>query len=190
MEPTEKPCEQEDSEQDAIIAGESGRRSFLLDSLIAISGVAVSLILAIPLVRFSTYPLRQSSSEADWSDVGPVDEFSGLAEPVARTITIQRRDAWQTRTSQTAVYVLPAQAGEFRILSPVCPHLGCSIRWIGAQDRFICPCHNGTFDASGKLLAGPPRRSMDSLEAKVVSGMLKVRYKYFRQLVASKEETV
>ena len=82
----------------------------------------------------------------------------------------------------------PRRAGQFRILSPVCPHLGCSVRWITAQDHFVCPCHNGTFTAEGVRISGPPPRSMDTLDAKVVDGMLKVRYKYFRQLVAGKEE--
>jgi menaquinol-cytochrome c reductase iron-sulfur subunit len=167
---------------------EHERRSFLVGALLAISGAAVSLILAIPLVRFSTYPLRQSKAEGDWSDVGPVDELNKLTEPVAKTITVERRDAWQKTSAQTAVYVLPSQAGQFRILSPVCPHLGCSIRWINAQNKFICPCHNGTFSSQGEYLAGPPRRSMDSLDTKVVDGVLKVRYRYFRQLVSSKEE--
>jgi menaquinol-cytochrome c reductase iron-sulfur subunit len=182
MDITEKPCAENETSM------EPPRRSFLMGSLLAIIGGAVSLILAIPLVRFSMYPLRQSGEDADWSDVGPVDEFTGLKEPVARTITIERRDAWRSTSSQTAVYVLPAQAGQFRILSPVCPHLGCSIRWINAQNRFICPCHNGTFTAEGEYISGPPRRSMDALDAKVADGVLKVRYKSFRQLIAAKEE--
>jgi menaquinol-cytochrome c reductase iron-sulfur subunit len=179
-----------DTSREVVLPAEEPppRRSFLVGSLLTISGAAVSLILAIPLVRFSTYPLRQSGAEADWSDVGPVDEFTGLKEPVAKTITVERRDAWQTASSQTAVYVLPPQSGQFRILSPVCPHLGCSVRWIAAQDHFVCPCHNGTFTAEGVRLSGPPPRSMDTLDTKVVDGMLKVRYKYFRQLVAGKEE--
>jgi menaquinol-cytochrome c reductase iron-sulfur subunit len=181
MDTTEKPCAENEA------STEPPRRSFLLGSLLTMIGGAVSLILAIPLVRFSTYPLRQSREDADWSDVGPVDEFTGLKEPVAKTIMVERRDAWRSTSSQTAVYVLPAQSGQFRILSPVCPHLGCSIRWIDAQNKFICPCHGGTFTAVGEYVSGPPRRSMDALDTKVVDGVLKVRYKSFRQLVATKE---
>ena len=182
MNTEDKPCAEIDP------ATEAGRRSFLVGSLLTIGGAAVSLLLAIPLVRFSTYPLRQSAAEGDWSDVGPVDEFTSLTDPVAKTIAVERKDAWQSTSTQTAIYVLPAQAGQFRILSPVCPHLGCSIRWIDTQKKFICPCHGGTFSPQGEYLAGPPRRSMDSLEAKVVDGVLKVRYKQFRQLIANKEE--
>jgi menaquinol-cytochrome c reductase iron-sulfur subunit len=164
-----------------------GRRSFL-GALLAIGGAAVSLVLAIPLVRFSTYPLRRVAAEADWSDVGPVEDFASLTAPTAKTISIERRDAWQTTSTQTSVYVLPAKDGQFRILSPVCPHLGCAVRWINEQNKFICPCHSGSFTADGDRIAGPPPRSMDLLDAKVVDGVLKVRYRYFRQLVATKEE--
>jgi menaquinol-cytochrome c reductase iron-sulfur subunit len=171
---------------DGLKVEPSGRRSFL-GALFAMSATAVSTLLAIPLVRFSTYPLRSGATETDWSDVGPVQELASLTEPTAKTITMERRDAWQTTSSQTAVYVLPSKDGQFRILSPVCPHLGCSVRWVGDQDKFICPCHSGSFTADGERIAGPPPRSMDTLESKVEGGMLKVRYQYFRQIVSSKE---
>jgi len=151
------------------------------------SAAAVSTLLAIPLVRFSTFPLRKAAAETDWSDVGPVDELSSITEPTAKTITLERRDAWQTTSSQTAVYVLPSKDGQFHILSPVCPHLGCSVRWVGDQDKFICPCHSGMFTADGERISGPPNRSMDTLESKVEGGVLKVRYQYYRQLVSNKE---
>lgn len=164
----------------------SGRRSFLL-ALFGLSGAAVSALLAIPLVRFVTYPLRKSATNTGWSEVGPVEDFASLTAPVAKTITLERRDAWQTISSQTAVYVLPPKAGQFRILSPVCPHLGCSVRWVGDQGKFICPCHAGSFTADGERIAGPPPRSMDALDSKVEDGVLKVRYQYFRQLIPNKE---
>jgi menaquinol-cytochrome c reductase iron-sulfur subunit len=163
-----------------------GRRSFLL-ALFGLSGAGVSALLVVPLVRFVTYPLRRRAAANTWSEVGPVQDFASITAPVAKIITLERRDAWQSTSSQTAVYVLPSRAGEFRVLSPICPHLGCSVRWVDDQNQFICPCHAGSFTAEGKRIAGPPPRSMDSLEAKVEGGVLKVRYQYFRQLVSSKE---
>jgi cytochrome b6-f complex iron-sulfur subunit len=44
----------------------------------------------------------------------------------------------------------------FVALSDVCPHLGCRVYWDGARNKFICPCHDGHFDAAGKPIAGPP----------------------------------
>jgi menaquinol-cytochrome c reductase iron-sulfur subunit len=164
----------------------SGRRSFLL-ALFGLSGAAVCALLAAPLVRFLTYPMRKSATNTTWSDLGPAQDFASITVPIAKTITLERRDAWETTSSQAAVYVLPPKDGRFRILSPICPHLGCSIRWVGDQDEFICPCHGGSFTADGTRIAGPPPRSMDSLESKVEGGVLKVRYQYFRQLVSQKE---
>lgn len=165
---------------------DSGRRSFVL-ALFGLSGAAVSALLAIPVVRFITYPLRKSGTDTSWSDIGPIQDFASITTPVAKTIALERRDAWQTTSSQTAVYVLPSKDGQFRILSPICPHLGCSIRWVDAQGKFICPCHSGSFTATGERIAGPPPRSMDALDSKVEGGILKVRYQYFRQLVSNKE---
>ena len=173
-------------QNNVLRVGTSGRRSFLL-ALFGLSGAAVSAFLAIPLVRFVTYPLRKGATKTTWSDLGPVQDFASLTTPVAKTITLERRDAWQTTSSQTAVYVLPSKAGQYRILSPICPHLGCSVRWVDDQNKFVCPCHSGSFTADGERIAGPPPRSMDSLESKVEGGVLKVRYQYFRQLVPNKE---
>lgn len=40
-------------------------------------------------------------------------------------------------------------------LSLICTHLGCRIHW--EDDRtFLCPCHQGRFDATGAVLSGPP----------------------------------
>ncbi len=170
----------------AKVAAPKGRRSFVM-AMFAVSGTVVGALLAIPLFRFATFPLRKTASEDDWSDVGLVTDFNALTAPVAKTITLERRDAWQVASSQTAVYVLPGSDGVLKVLSPVCPHLGCSVQWQDAQQKFICPCHSGTFAMDGTRLGGPPPRSMDTLESKVENGKLKVRYQYFRQLVSNKE---
>ena len=115
----------------------SGRRSFLL-ALFGVSGATVGALLAIPLIRFVTYPLRKNATDAGWSDLGPIGDFASLTAPTAKTITLERRDAWQSTTSQTAVYVLPPEKGQFRILSPICPHLGCSVFGWTLRTRTEC----------------------------------------------------
>jgi menaquinol-cytochrome c reductase iron-sulfur subunit len=162
------------------------RRS-CLGLLLAGVGGLVSAVLAIPLVRFVTFPLRVPAEETSWSDVGKLDEFVSLAEPVARTIDVKKIDGWRSSVVQNGVYVVPMGDGHLKVLSSVCPHLGCAVRWIEKQDRFICPCHGGTFTSAGVHLSGPPLRAMDELESKVENGVLKVRFQYFRQLVAKKE---
>ena len=63
--------------------------------------------------------------------------------PDGRTVNITRRDT-------------KGGAEDFIALSSTCPHLGCQVRWEGQNNRYFCPCHNGTFDPSGKATGGPP----------------------------------
>jgi menaquinol-cytochrome c reductase iron-sulfur subunit len=162
------------------------RRSFL-GYLLAVVGGLVSAALAVPLVRFSTFPLRDQAEEASWSDVGKIDEFRSLTQPVAHAIDVKSIDGWHSTVVQNGVYVVPTGNGGLKVLSSVCPHLGCAVRWIDKQDRFVCPCHGGTFTSTGVHISGPPLRAMDELESKVENGVLRVRFQHFRQLDAKKE---
>jgi menaquinol-cytochrome c reductase iron-sulfur subunit len=162
------------------------RRSFL-GGLLAVGTSAVAALLAIPLGRFSLDPLRRATSEVLWSDVGAAGDFAALSAPTKVLITIEQRDGWRKVLSEKPVYVLKGPDGHPRVLSAVCPHLGCTIGWNADKGQFVSPCHNGVFTADGTLVSGPPPRDMDQLDATIQDGRLKVRYQYFRQLVPTKE---
>ncbi len=51
----------------------------------------------------------------------------------------------------------------FVALSDVCPHLGCRVHWESSTEEFVCPCHDGHFDATGVATAGPPAETGMSL---------------------------
>lgn len=162
------------------------RRSFL-GSLLALATAGVGAILSVPLVRFSLHPLLGRTSEAPWSDVGPVADFASSAAPVKVLVTVEQRDGWRKILSSKPVYVVKAADGRLRVLSPVCPHLGCTVTWSESRGQFLSPCHNGVFAADGTFLSGPPPRGMDELDSTIEDAQLKVRYQYFRQLVPTRE---
>ena len=162
------------------------RRSFL-GVLLGFGTVVVGAALSVPLIRFALHPLLTKTTETGWSDVGKIDEFASLAAPAKKLITVEQRDGWRKIISEKAIYVLPMKDGGLRVLSPICPHLGCSIPWIEAKQQFVCPCHTAVFALSGAHISGPAPRAMDALESKIDNGMLKVRYQYFRQLISKKE---
>jgi len=162
------------------------RRSFL-GVLLGFGTVVIGAALSVPLIRFALHPLLTTTTEIGWSDVGKMDEFASLSAPMKKLITVEQRDGWRKIVSEKAIYILPMKDGALRVLSPICPHLGCSIPWIESKQQFICPCHTAVFALDGARISGPAPRSMDDLESKIDNGMLKVRYQYFRQLISKKE---
>jgi menaquinol-cytochrome c reductase iron-sulfur subunit len=168
------------------------RRSFF-GVLMAAGSAWLGAIHAIPIVRLALFPLRSQGGDADWSDLGPIENFQALSAPVTQPFTLTRRDGWQLVTAQQTVYVLPASPGTSasqappRVLSSICAHLGCTVQWRAEQDKFVCPCHGGTYAADGARISGPPARGMDELPARIENGRLLVQFQTFRQLLATKE---
>lgn len=162
------------------------RRTFLA-ALLGIGSALVGALLSVPLLRFALFPLLRRTTELKSSPLGTLSEFSGLTEPVLRTIQIEQVDGWRKAVSEKAVYVTKDGQGHLRVLSSVCPHLGCTVPWNKDKQQFVCPCHGGTFSSDGARVSGPSLRGMDSLQTSVQDGNLMVRFQYFRQLVADKE---
>lgn len=50
-------------------------------------------------------------------------------------------------------------------LSPVCPHLGCHVKFNAAEKSWDCPCHGSRFTTKGEVINGP---SMAGLKQVVV----------------------
>ena len=58
-----------------------------------------------------------------------------------------------------------------------CPHLGCTVPWVGPWDSpqaFKCPCHGSMYDHNGTRTGGPAPRSMDLMKVTVTDGSVKV----------------
>lgn len=166
------------------MSGEEGRRSFLGVLASAISA-AVGVFMAIPLIRFASYPLSRRAGEAEWFPVGKVDSFAG-AEPIRAEVEVRRRDGWRVTTSRQTVWVVPGAGGP-KVLSAICTHLGCVVPWNAQLQEFACPCHRAFYARDGARISGPQPRGLDPLPTKIEGGTLFVRYQYFRQLVPYRE---
>lgn len=57
-----------------------------------------------------------------------------------------------------------------------CTHLNCPVHFDAANAQLACPCHHGFFSAEdGKVVAGPPRRSLAALAVTVRDGQVWVQ---------------
>lgn len=99
---------------------------------------------------------------------------------VAAVDSLAKGESFTYRTPDGAGVTVARQgegesAEDFVALSSICPHLGCKVHWEPQNDRFFCPCHNGSFDASGDPTGGPPKDANQALTRfplKVDQGLL------------------
>ena len=122
-------------------AAEAPRRSFMTGVLM-FGGLALSHLAAFGFAARYLYPVSRRSMRRVY-----VAALSSMPPGTAR--------AFRTPQGQT-INIVHTHDG-FTALSDVCPHLGCRVHWDRVASEFICPCHNGHFDATGAPLAGPPK---------------------------------
>ncbi len=92
------------------------------------------------------------------------------------------RDAWKLeKDSELGAVWLIRNGDAVHALSVVCPHLGCSVNTAEDGKSFACPCHDSSFTMDGKREGGPSPRDMDTLETRVVDGVVEVDFRRFRQ---------
>jgi len=105
---------------------------------------------------------------------------------VQREIVVEARDGWLKGEHTKGVWVVKRSTGEIRVYNPHCTHLGCAFAWNQDQQRFLCPCHGGVYDLDGRVLAGPPPRPLDMMDATTDGDRLMVTYVDFKSGASKK----
>ena len=135
-------------------------------------------LLGIPAVGAAVAPALKQQ-QAEWLGLGPLASFDeGIPKLV--NLTVVSRDGWIETNSIKAVWIVRQPGDQFAAFNGRCTHLGCAYSWQANQRQFGCPCHAGVFGVDGKVLAGPPPRSLDPLQTRIEAGELQVQYQDFR----------
>jgi Rieske Fe-S protein len=53
------------------------------------------------------------------------------------------------------VAVFRSQDGQLQAVAGKCTHMGCDIKWNGAETSWDCDCHGSRFAPDGRVLEGP-----------------------------------
>lgn len=77
---------------------------------------------------------------------------------------------------RTRVFVVSSGTG-ISVYSAVCSHLGCLVNYHREKKEFVCPCHGGRYDLTGKNIAGPPPAPLTQLPVKIEAGTIYVGMK-------------
>ena len=121
-----------------------------------LSGAIVGLALGIPIVGFLLSPLfrRPRYVERLVGDIAAVPE----GEPTKFEVAFPQ-NAWTVPDVNEAVYVVKVN-GQTKVLSNVCSHMECPVRWEAELRQFLCPCHGGLYDLTGQNVGGPPPKPL------------------------------
>jgi Rieske Fe-S protein len=147
---------------DAMSAEPESRRSAL--AKLVIGGVGAILAGLAGLVSAAATP-RAARPTPRWRGVLSIFDLPPVL-PVMAVISQRHTDGWYQTRQQAIVYV-DRQGDGYRVLSAVCTHLGCSVRWDAGAGQYKCPCHGGVYDRDGRVVAGPPPRPLDRLPVRV-----------------------
>lgn len=149
-----------------------GRRDFMKATVVGIGGL-ITAVIGLPAVAYVVGPALKRASDL-WIRLGAISKVE-LNNPTLFKTTVETETGWINTQEEISAYVLTENGQDFEVMSNICTHLGCRVRWIADDDRFYCPCHNGVFARDGSVVSGPPPRPLDRFESKVEDGVLYIR---------------
>jgi Rieske Fe-S protein len=135
--------------------------ALFVNSAVAVIGGALTTVLG----AFALRPPRAAAGER-WVRAAALDDLTPNT-PVPRVLVLSRANGWYRERARETVFVVWDGDKSLHALSATCTHLGCQVRWDPKATNFRCPCHGGVFDASGNVVAGPPPRPLDRIEARL-----------------------
>jgi Rieske Fe-S protein len=143
----------------------SGRRR---RALIVFVNAAVALLGGGLTALLGAFALRPPGTAGGgrWVRAGTTDDLKP-DEPVARVLAVSRVDGWYRERARQTIFLVWDGDKNIRAMSATCTHLGCQVQWDAKGKKFRCPCHGGVYAADGTVLAGPPPRPLDTVEARL-----------------------
>ncbi len=138
------------------------RRKFLEKVTVGIGGLLTALF-GIPAAIFVVKPVLKKDEGSGWMRLGSISKVTP-GTPTLFSLKVERETGWITDQDEIMVYVYTEDGRDYAVMSNICTHLACRVRWIEERQEFFCPCHNGVYDKQGTVLAGPPPRPLDRYE--------------------------
>lgn len=165
------------------------RRAFLKTITLSVNTV-ITLLLAIPGMRFLFDPLQRKTIKRDFQRIAALNTLP-KNQPIRIQILDEYTDAYTNYPTCIigSVWLQRTQESEsqpqVRCFQTICPHLGCGIDFNKDREAFFCPCHASEFDRTGQQQFGPSPRDMDELECRITEAdeqgirWIEVKYQTF-----------
>lgn len=129
-------------------------RKAFLNCIIGISGLALFGAISFPVLKYIIPP---KGSDVDISKV-----------TAAKKVELPLNSAKIFRFGNKPAILINTTQGVLKAFSAVCTHLNCTVQYVKESGHILCACHNGKFDLNGKVISGPPPKSLEEYKVDVV----------------------
>ncbi len=155
------------------MATPENRRSFLAQAIALVLG---TLSLAVPVamgIVAALNPLRMKGRAGQFMQLATLDTLPEDGTPKRVPVVADRTDAWNLYPNEPigAVYLRRVGPDEVQAWQAVCPHAGCIVGYQPTPEggKFFCPCHEASFDLTGRRTDKKSHspRDLDTLEVKL-----------------------
>jgi menaquinol-cytochrome c reductase iron-sulfur subunit len=135
--------------------------SVVVNAFAGLAGTALAALLGVFALRPATGVTRSR-----WIRAGTLADLTPDV-PVPRVLAHSQVDGWYRARARRTVFLVWDGDRQVRAMSATCTHLGCQVRWDAEKKHFQCPCHGGVYDATGRVLEGPPPRPLDVIDTRI-----------------------
>ncbi|HAK60942.1 MAG TPA: hypothetical protein DCO77_11255 [Nitrospiraceae bacterium] len=145
------------------------RRDFIkkaLTGVLALLGIGF----IVPALRILT-PSRVREKEMAYFPLLPEEEL-----PRAGVKKAELTYKALGRDMKARVFLVSSPEG-VTALSSTCTHLGCLVNYRRDKKEFVCPCHSGRYDLTGKNIGGPPPAPLTRFPVRIRDGIVHIGMK-------------
>lgn len=137
------------------------RREFIKGTTVIIGGM-ITAVIGLPTIAYLIDPALKESAKEAWIPIGKLADIP-IGKPSPFSFTRVQVNGWERTSTSHGGFVIRKSDDpkDLLILNSRCTHLGCTVNWKDEANAFLCPCHDAKFDATGKVLGGPPPRPLD-----------------------------
>jgi Rieske Fe-S protein len=148
-------------------------RNDFVKAMVGILGTVMGVMIGLPAIGYLVGPFLKVKSADVWIPLGPLDSYP-VGMPTLFSFTRTQVNGWERSTNSYGVYVYRQTETDTLVLSNICTHLACRVKWQEENQVYHCPCHDAEFSPEGEIIEGPQNRPMDRYENKVEDGTLMI----------------